>query len=685
MPNSKRPFFIVSLLALSSLANVRAAIGEEIFPGRIRDPPGNQETHVIEYSSGNDEYLLAYYGEGVARVGHLSVDGIFSNEISFSTPTTTVNRIGLVYNAVDDQYLLVTREDTAQAIRAHYLDADGNALGGSFAVGTGGFPNLTIAYSPDSGRYLVVWDKGPGSIRYAVVDADSTNPTPVLATGAIETVGAISSRVVYGTVSQKFFIGYSRNGDIYGKFVSADGMTLTSRFPIDTANLSQDNPVAAYHAGNDRFIIGYLTRTGGLPDLKVSLVAPDKTVTRRFNVVAETATEWVQAIVYNETTDTVFFAWRHSGAVEDVRAREWEVSDDGAGAVGSLITLSDLNPGAHDGAARNNPDDPQVTFVWGSGNAGSDGIHAGIVHGTPSAPDLTPPGDVTDLAAAPGGTLGTVDLTWTAPGDDGQTGAAKTYHVVMSQNPILDESDFNAADPVLGADAIVPQLAGNLESFTATGLPSGTTMYFALKTEDESANVSGMSNVAEVITPGSPSISIPDVSLPEGDAGTTAFDFTVTLSSPRLVSVSVDFATASAGATPGVDYVETSGMVVFPVGTTEQVVSVTVFGDGDMESAEAFAVDLTNAVNADLANLQGIGTIVNDDCSFSNDVALANETFMGMELIGACATITTGLSVAIETPGDVTFRAGQLIVLDNGFSVGTGASFAAEIEPGLVP
>ncbi len=84
-----------------------------------------------------------------------------------------------------------------------------------------------------------------------------------------------------------------------------------------------------------------------------------------------------------------------------------------------------------------------------------------------------------------------------------------------------------------------------------------------------------------------------------------------------------------------------------------------------------------------------MGTILNDDpasgCPFANDVVLLNDTLTGVQLFGACATLTVGPSLAIETPGDITFRAGQRIVLDDGFSVGPGARFVAEIQQSLVP
>src|SRR6185312_8027902 len=51
-----------------------------------------------------------------------------------------------------------------------------------------------------------------------------------------------------------------------------------------------------------------------------------------------------------------------------------------------------------------------------------------------------------------------------------------------------------------------------------------------------------------------PSISINDVSVTEGNAGTTTATFTVSLSNPSSQTVSVNFATAGNNATSGTDF-----------------------------------------------------------------------------------------------------------------------------------
>ena len=110
-----------------------------------------------------------------------------------------------------------------------------------------------------------------------------------------------------------------------------------------------------------------------------------------------------------------------------------------------------------------------------------------------------------------------------------------------------------------------------------------------------------------------PALSIDDVSISEGDAAAVAASFTVRLSAPTGVPVSVQFATANGTAVAGSDYTAASGTVTLPPGTTSAPVLVTVLGDLADEGDETFTVNLTAPANATIGDAQGLGTIVNND------------------------------------------------------------------------
>jgi len=110
-----------------------------------------------------------------------------------------------------------------------------------------------------------------------------------------------------------------------------------------------------------------------------------------------------------------------------------------------------------------------------------------------------------------------------------------------------------------------------------------------------------------------PTLTINDVTILEGNAGTADAVFTVTLSAASSQQVTVNYATADGSATAGSDYVAISGTLVFSPGATTRNVTVVIIGDTLDEPNETFQVALTSPTNALIADGQGIGTITDDD------------------------------------------------------------------------
>ena len=84
-------------------------------------------------------------------------------------------------------------------------------------------------------------------------------------------------------------------------------------------------------------------------------------------------------------------------------------------------------------------------------------------------------------------------LHWTAPGHDSLTGRATAYDIRYSLSPI-SAANFLLATRVVGVPA--PKAAGSAESLLITNLVAGSGYYYAIKTADEAANWSGISNIA---------------------------------------------------------------------------------------------------------------------------------------------------------------------------------------------
>ncbi len=116
---------------------------------------------------------------------------------------------------------------------------------------------------------------------------------------------------------------------------------------------------------------------------------------------------------------------------------------------------------------------------------------------TGPAADTTPPAAVQDLTVDVAA-RNALSLAWTAPGEDGAAqGAASVYDLRWATVEITDET-WDDAEPVTALEA--PAEAGTAESLTVAGLDCGTTYHFALKSADEEANWSALSNVATAAT-----------------------------------------------------------------------------------------------------------------------------------------------------------------------------------------
>jgi Calx-beta domain-containing protein len=121
----------------------------------------------------------------------------------------------------------------------------------------------------------------------------------------------------------------------------------------------------------------------------------------------------------------------------------------------------------------------------------------------------------------------------------------------------------------------------------------------------------GSGTAAHAVAPG---ISVNDVSISEGNAGTSLLNFTIVYGGAAAFGVTVDYATADVTAIAGSDYVSTSGTAALPHGGCKcATVSVPIIGDTVAENTETFQLNLSNPVGKTLDDNQGVGTITDDD------------------------------------------------------------------------
>jgi Calx-beta domain len=114
--------------------------------------------------------------------------------------------------------------------------------------------------------------------------------------------------------------------------------------------------------------------------------------------------------------------------------------------------------------------------------------------------------------------------------------------------------------------------------------------------------------------PGVPTLSVADVSHPEGDSGQTDMTFTVTLSANGdNLPVSAHYQTADGTADSGGDYEAVSGTLTFEPGETAKAITVPVNGDVASEGDETLTLELSDVQFATPSSVSATGTIVDDD------------------------------------------------------------------------
>jgi hypothetical protein len=158
-----------------------------------------------------------------------------------------------------------------------------------------------------------------------------------------------------------------------------------------------------------------------------------------------------------------------------------------------------------------------------------------------------------------------------------------------------------------------------------------------------------------------PNISISDVTVTEGNSGTKLANFTVSLSNASAQEIAASYATANSSAIALSDYTNKVGTLTFAPGVTSQIISVPIVGDNVDEANETFLVNLSNPVNAKIADNQALGTILDDDTAgftispISNNTTEAGGTGTFTVKLNSqpTANVTLGLTSSDTTEGTV--------------------------------
>jgi parallel beta-helix repeat protein len=228
----------------------------------------------------------------------------------------------------------------------------------------------------------------------------------------------------------------------------------------------------------------------------------------------------------------------------------------------------------------------------------------------------------------------------------------------------LGNDRYTAAEFAAGSPGI-----GQARLVNARGL--GVTGYDSVvgSATDNDNNTSEFSLGIPVVV----SVGINDVKVAEGNSGTTAATFRVSLAAKDDEEITVDWVTANGSASAPGDYTSASGVLTFPPDTTVQNLTVQVKGDGGNEANETFVVNLTDATGAVIGDSQGVGTVLNDDGAVTNSIAPTSGPASG----GTDVTLT-----------GANYVAGAGVEFGSAAATGVSVNGATQIEatsPALTP
>ncbi|MXX06289.1 MAG: hypothetical protein F4Z71_05960, partial [Gammaproteobacteria bacterium] len=172
-----------------------------------------------------------------------------------------------------------------------------------------------------------------------------------------------------------------------------------------------------------------------------------------------------------------------------------------------------------------------------------------------------------------------------------------------------------------------------------------------------------------------PTFSVNSPTVAEGESGSAALAFKVTLSAASGIEASLQYEDLLSGtARSGTDYEAlTAGVLTFAPGDTEKTVTVNVLGDTDSEADETVVLRLFSPTGAglpdDARQVFATGTIENDDSELSIGDATATEGVKAAFTVsidkthGSDVTVTATTSDGTATaPGDYTYKTEDLTI-----------------------
>ncbi|MEP1080015.1 Ig-like domain-containing protein [Leptolyngbya sp. PL-A3] len=596
-------------------------------------------------------YGQRYNAAGIAQGGEFKVNTVTSNHQLY--PTMAMDR---------DGDFVVTWSSNGQdgsgwGVYGQRYNAAGSAQGGEFKVNsttTNTQHWSTVAMDAD-GDFVVTWSSYLQDGSSWGVYGQRYNAAGVAQGSEFQVNTATGNQQIWSTVAMDedgdFVITWSSLGQdgsfdgVYGQRYNAAGVAQGGEFRVNTiTNDQQRFSTVAMDADGD-FAVVWTSKNQDGSDYGIYAqrygIAPSITITPGITPTEAGATPGTFTITLNRAATTPLtvnfgvlgtaanpadYSFTPGPGITAVTATSFTLA---AGVTTATLNVVPINDTIYEPGGET----VQLALLTGTTYAvGNLNTATLTLTDNDTAPTVTL--DLSSSSMAENGGVATVTATLS-------NASTQNVTVNLGLTGTASGSDYSASGPSI----VIP--AGSLSgSVTLTGVndaPDETNETVILDiTSVTNGTESGTQQATVTITDDdpTPTLSVGDVILTEGDAGTQNATFTVTLSAPSGQTVTVNYATSNGSAVAPSDYTTTTGTLTFAPGVSTQTITVPVLGDTLDEANETFNVTLTSSSNATIVDGAGVGTITDNDPIPT--VSFTTATQSGGE--GSTLTITLQLS-----------------------------------------
>jgi len=485
---------------------------------------------------------------------------------------------------------IVVAEDSVATVidvAAHALDADGDALvvsGASAANGEAIVAGGTIKYTPDPNYF------GPDTIEYTIADGKSG---PI---GGLVSVTVTNVNDNPVAVDDRFEIAPNSGPTTFDVLANDhDGP--------DSGETLTITRIATPGHGTATFTATAITYT---PNQGFS--GPDSFSYQITDGHGGSAAAYVRGSV-GTFTNTSPVAGDDAATTDEDTAVVLNVIVNDKDADGDAPTVTGVTPPAHGSAAFDPASPRSIRYTPNANFNGSDTFTYSITDGRGGSDSADVRLTVTAVNDAP-------FVSVLLPDRSVAQGAPDTM--------VNLRSHFDDFDVTTNADVLTFTVRSNSNSAVVTATITGATLalhYGATGTSTVTIRAADSAGALVddefVVTVGeaTPTLSVADASITEGDSGLRTLVFTVVQSRMSPQRTSFNYITVNGTATAPDDFVEGAGQEFIEPGETIKTIGVAIKGDTIAEPDEVFTFVLSNAVNATIADDTAVGTILNDDAT----------------------------------------------------------------------